>query len=165
MKMKEKSKHVWQRYEERRRNDEFEPPWVHGGYELVKHFLDGNIDKDDREAAVGVIESHDLHDGQVVSSFGFGGRVMHDGWKVGTPTWIFMGRKFCQPEQIANGWIMISRKLPDEIAHMVHQPKGTRAWMAYHPKCQMGHSAMTSNCIGPSHTSDEVRHFARLEVA
>lgn len=164
MTLKEKAKRLWQRYQVRRRTDEYEPPWIHPGYELIKKYLDGTIHKDERESAVGIIKSHDLKDGQIVSSFGFEGRVMHDGWKVGTPSWIFMGRKFCEPEIIDNGWIMISRELPDDIAAMVHRPNGARAWMAYHPQLQMGQTAMTSNCIGPSHTPEQVRRIARQEA-
>src|SRR5688572_25231043 len=105
MSLKNKAYKVWQHYESRKRRDAFEPPWTHRAYELVKQLLDGSLHPNYREAVVEIIKSHDLPDGSIVGSFPFGNRVMHDGWKVGTPTWIFMGRKDSTPERIAKDWV------------------------------------------------------------
>jgi hypothetical protein len=159
MSLKNKAQKVWQHYESRKRLDDFEPAWTHRAYEMVRQFIDGTLHHELKESVTNIITSHDLADGTIIRCPPFN-RVMHDGWKVGTPTWIFMGRQDAEPQRIANGWILLSRQLPDRIAAMFRMPSGTREWMAFHPELPMGYTAMTSNVIGPCHTAEEIRIYA-----
>jgi len=115
---------LWDYYLSRRRGDEFEPSWVLSSYALVKKALD-EADLDEKEAATlrEVIKSHLEEDGaEVPVKTGFpneGSRIIHDCWKAGSFSWIFMGRR--SPDTIARhrNFVVLSRKLPDELYNLL----------------------------------------------
>jgi len=159
--LKEKAAIVWNHYESRKLNSSLEPNWIHVAYEEVKKFIDGDKDADEQFVQE-IVHSHALRDGISVSAFpgvpSSPMRIIHDGWKSGTPTWIFMGRSFPEAVQdIGNGWVAVSRSLPPEVYKLI-DPKTAPAtlWIAYHRDLQMGLSALTANCVGPAMSFDEL---------
>lgn len=154
----EKAKVVWEHYQTRKLASELEPNWTHVAYEAVRKLAENILSDtdDDFHLAMEVISSHTLPDGFSVSAFpGMPNspmRIIHDGWKSGTPTWIFMGRNIPDMvKDIGDGWVAVSRTLPHELFKMMEN-NGAPAtlWMAYHRDRQMGSSALTSNCVGPA---------------
>jgi hypothetical protein len=153
-----------------------EPNWVHSGYELVDRYLkQENLDANDQQLLQQIIESHSLKDGFEVSAFpgqpASPIRIIHDGWKAGTPTWIFMGRSFKSEVVLKNeevelshrrynehsvvhlggGWIAVHRTIPEELYKKMDKEAAPRTlWMAYNENEQMGVTALTSNVIGPA---------------
>lgn len=156
--LEEKAKIVWEHYQSRKLASNLEPNWTHVAYDVVRKLSEKSLTdtEDDYHLAMEVISSHALPDGFSVAAFpGMPSspmRIIHDGWKSGTPTWIFMGRSFPEAAQdIGGGWVAVSRTLPDELFKMMEK-NGAPAtlWMAYHRDRQMGSSALTSNCVGPA---------------
>lgn len=135
-----------------------EPSWVHFGYALIQKFVsDEKLDADELELVDQIIASHSLKDGHTVPAF-IGQpkspmRVIHDGWKAGTPTWIFMGRSLTPKSVVylGSGWVAVQRTIPDEFyKDMDQQAAPPTLWMAYNNDQQMGITALTSNVIGPA---------------
>lgn len=111
----------------------------------------------------------DLPDGKVVDAFagfpGGGKRIVQDGTKVGTTTWVFEGRAKCRPER-HKGWVILHRDVAPAIREVGRESgfeEVERVWMAYHPDRPMGDSAMTGREIGPCLSRDEV--VAHIEKA
>lgn len=153
--MKEKAYLVWDHYKSRKLNSSFEPIWTHAGYELVQKFLDDKLPEKSLNYFKDVMATHELPDGFEVSSFpnvpSSPIRIVHDCWKIGTPTWIFMGRNFPGAiQQVAPEWIAVQRKLPENLTHLFDPAIPKNVWMAYNLKDQMGLGAATANCIGPA---------------
>jgi len=162
---KHKAQVVWDHYVSRQLGDgNLEPNWVHFGYALVQKFAsDEKLNADELELVDQIIASHSLKDGYTVSAFPGQPqgpmRIIHDGWKAGTPTWIFMGRSLT-PESIVNlggGWVAVQRTIPDEFyKNMDRRAAPATLWMAYNKNQQMGLTALTSNVIGPAISFDQL---------
>jgi hypothetical protein len=156
---KKKVQLIWDHYQSRKLPEEtLEPKWIHAGYELAYNYLQGKtLEPDELEVLDQVISSHTLEDGFTVPAFSGQPqspmRIIHDGWKSGTPTWIFMGRAFTPDSAVHLGadWVAVQRTLPDELYSQM-DPKAAppTLWMAYNLKSQMGMTALTSNVIGPA---------------
>lgn len=156
---KEKAQIVWDHYLSRQLPvGSLEPNWVHVGYELVHKFILGEkLQPEELELTDQIIASHSLKDGHTVSAFPGQPkspmRIIHDGWKAGTPTWIFMGRALT-PESVidlTSGWVAVKRTIPDDFyADMDQEAAPSTLWMAYRIDKQMGVTALTSNIIGPA---------------
>jgi len=163
-----KAKIVWEHYLSRRIPDRepgvftLEPNWIHAGYEVVKRFAEwdgvGKYPHEDEEhLVIEICQSHGLADGFSVPAFpgvpGGPQRIIHDGWKSGTPSWIFMGRALT-PESVVHlgaGWVACQRTVPDELYKQMDQKAAPATlWMAYNVDTQMGLTALTSNVIGPA---------------
>lgn len=119
---KEQCKIIWNHYLSRRLTTDFEPSWIHHPYKAVKDFLDKKPDQD-LFILKEVIKSHLQKDAtEVPIKTGFpkeGTRLMHDCWKAGSFTWIFMGRIFCQDIFQHKDYVVINRKLPDDIYQLL----------------------------------------------
>jgi hypothetical protein len=142
-----------------------EPHWIHAGYEIVKKYAewDGvgkypvSVEEGEEHLLIEICHSHALKDGFSVPAFpgqpNSPIRVIHDGWKAGTPSWIFMGRALT-PDSVIHlgaGYVAVQRTLPTEIYNMMDkQAAPATLWMAYHFDQQMGLTALTSNVIGPA---------------
>jgi len=134
-----------------------EPDWIHGGYEFVHKFVSKKLDAYGLELVAQIIASHSLKDGQTVPAFPGQPkspmRIIHDGWKAGTPTWIFMGRALTPKSvvHLGGGWVAVQRTIPDDFyKDMDQQAAPATLWMAYKRDRQMGVTALTSNVIGPA---------------
>lgn len=160
--LKEKAIVVWQHYESRKLQSELEPKWIHAGYEIVFKYINGSVTPEEKQFVQEIVSSHSLKDGYSVAAFpgtpSGPMRIIHDGWKSGTPTWIFMGR--AEPgaaKMIGDGWVAVQRSLPAAFYQLMDQKAAPPTlWIAYHLEKQMGVSAMTSNCIGPATSYDEL---------
>lgn len=140
-----------------------EPSWIHSGYELAMRLSDGEkLSDDERHLVEEIVSSHELPDGFTVSAFpgmpNSPQRIIHDGWKAGTPTWIFMGRTLSEypAKDMGNGWIATSRTIPDKFYKLMDQNVPPTLWIAYHMNRPMGLTAMTSNVIGPATSFEEL---------
>jgi hypothetical protein len=86
-------------------------------------------------------------DGLVLNEQPFGVRYLEDCYKIGTTSWIFMGRQNCEPELFMDEWVIISRTVrPMKLHGFLNIPKehhqelidyydntmvGTTLWTAY----------------------------------
>ena len=114
---------VWEHYISRKLKNNFEPFWTHYPYTLVRKFLDkSSLNQEENFVLQETVKSHQQIDGtEVPIKNGFpneGTRVMHDCWKAGSFTWIFMGRSFAEATQY-NDFVVVSRTLPIEIYEMI----------------------------------------------
>src|SRR5687768_579777 len=111
---------AWQTYQARRlRQAEFEPNWIHASYELLRDYVEGKVrDREDKNMVKRILGSLTLPDGHEVYAFpGIPGspvRIIHDGWKIGTPTWVFMGRTLpgSVVKDLGSGWVLVGRPIP-----------------------------------------------------
>lgn len=145
-------------YNSRRRSDRYEPEWVAMFFEDLL----GNNKVDDD-----VRSYHQTYKTpQVVTRLSGDRWVQEDGFLVGTTSWIFMGRKFCNPIE-HRGWIIINRTLSGAAFELdksiSDKPLGT-FFMAYSPRHQVGMSALSGNEIGPCRTLEEVKAIIDEEV-
>jgi len=121
----ERCSFLWEHYLSRKRQDNFEPLWVLKPYSLVKSFLDlegkteGVFTEQDYFVLNETIKSHVQRDGtEVPIKTGFpneGSRIMHDCWKAGSFSWLFMGRTAAQDIFEHKGFVVLSRALPDHL--------------------------------------------------
>lgn len=156
--LQDKAKRIWDHYLERRLPNNMEPVWTHAAYELIQRYSVDPMTIKEAELRLvkDTIYSHEMPDGVEVPSFSnvpqSPTRIIHEGWKIGTPTWIFMGRNDETGKVISlgQGWIGVIRFVPEELHHHFDPqlPKGI--WIAYNLKDQMGMTAKTANCVGPS---------------
>jgi hypothetical protein len=73
---------------------------------------------------------------------------MHEGWKIGSPTWIFMGRnQLGASVHVSGDWIAVKRTIPSEIYKLFDPQLPDTIWMAYNTKIQMG-SMNSSQDVG-----------------
>lgn len=146
MKIKEMCKVLVDRYERSRIEGEGEPPWVlspfdiaygymEGGIEAVRHAIDADEDSSTEELESMVEESLGgllVADGSVCRGGGiFPDRVIHDGFKIGTTSWVFMGRASSPVHKVAtpkNGpyrgaeMYVVGRAIPKELQRMIVRP-------------------------------------------
>mgnify|MGYP006275835139 CR=1 FL=1 len=129
-------------YESRRIKGSLEPIWIHRAYEIVKDYLDDKLDVNLVKIFYDIVRSHELKDGEEVPSNpsvpSSPIRIMHEGWKIGTPTWIFMGRNFSDSaRQINSEWVAVSRKVPEQFHRLFTPGVPDTVWLAYSVKNQM----------------------------
>lgn len=112
---------IWNHYISRKLNSDLEPNWIHEPYQVVKDFLDNKTQNS--FLLNEIIKSHLQKDAtEVPIKTGFpkeGTRIMHDCWKAGSFTWIFMGRIFCKDIYKHKNCVIINRKLPDDIYNLI----------------------------------------------
>lgn len=139
-----------------------EPKWIHAGYELVYKYLhDEILDSKSEQFIHEIVKSHSLKDGFAVPAFpekpSGPMRIIHDGWKAGTPSWVFMGRSLT-PESVVplrDGWIAVQRTLPTSIYELIDSENAPPTlWIAYNVENQMGMTGM--NVIGPAIYFDQL---------
>ena len=107
MKLRDMCKVLVERYEKSRISGVGEPPWVLSPFDMAYGYLSGGLDavRDtldvDEDAGSDEVESllseslgsMLVEDGYVCRGGGiFPDRVIHDGFKIGTTSWVFMGR-------------------------------------------------------------------------
>ena len=170
-KLMEQAKTVWGKYESRKLNSALEPAWIHAGYELVKDFIDNKLEEGNLSIVLEILHSHSLPDGSGVLAFPNQPkgpqRIIHDGWKAGTPSWIFMGRNLA-PENVkylGERWVAVQRSLPPEMYKLIDPSAAPPTlWMAYHLDNQMGLTALTSNVIGPAIYFEDLIETIEAEI-
>lgn len=138
---------------------QFEPEWMHPAYEILQKFIQGSLPVEKMNLVKEIIASHECEDGRTVTVQpgvpASGKRVMHDGWKIGSSTWVFMGRKD-YAKRLNDDWILVSRKIPDKIFSLNFESDlPNEVWIAYHRRRQMGFSPM-DNFIGPTPYLDDL---------
>lgn len=128
-------------YESTRRDDEFEPSWVHPFFAPV--LADAPLDPLHDSAA------RALRKGKITRESWLGQlRVVdRDGWKVGTTTWIFLRRRRCTP-MAYKGWTIISATFANYTF-----------WMAYNEEHPVGMSTFSDESIGPCLSLGEVKNI------
>lgn len=161
--IKEKAFHIMDFYKSRRIQSSLEPIWIHRAYELVQQYLDDKLEKDNLRNLYEIVNSHCMEDGTEVPSFpnrpSSPARIMHEGWKIGTPTWIFMGRnEYGAARDLNKGWVAVKRTVPQKFQKLFDPDIPLDIWFAYNLNDQMGIGAETANSIGPSLDFDELCH-------
>jgi hypothetical protein len=167
---REQAAAAWKNYLERRlKQSELEPNWIHATYELLRDYSEGKVrDRDDKQMVKAILASLTMPDCEEVKAFpGMPGspvRIIHDGWKVGTSTWVFMGRALpgSLVEALGNGWILVDRPVPPEIRKRM-TPDAPICYIAYHRDRQMGGSTFTAECLGPATSREEILMALQME--
>lgn len=140
------------------KNKEFEPQWTHQAFEIVKKNIDSQIlDQKEQYFLKKIIQSYELEDGSEVSDFPNKppNRIIHDGWKAGSATWIFMGRKLCDAVEKGD-WVIIHRTLPQDLYSKINSDFAPPTlWLAYHKRNQMM-IAENKNVVGPAIYSNQI---------
>jgi hypothetical protein len=153
---KEKVQLICNHYEDRRLKNELEPEWIHSGYEIAFRFTkEESLEKNEMYLLNQIVKSHSLPDGSSVHAFpdrpNSPMRIIHDGWKAGTPTWIFMGRNSENCVDLGSNWVAVSRTLPETLyAQLDKNIAPPTLWMAYNKKNKMSISDKDENIIGPA---------------
>jgi hypothetical protein len=161
---------AWDTYLERRLTQaDLEPNWVHASYELLRDYAEGKLrDRDDKQMVKAILASLAMPDGHEVKAFpGMPGspmRIVHDGWKVGTSTWVFMGRALpgSVVESLGNGWVLVGRPIPSDIQRRM-TPNAPFCFIAYHRDRQMGGTTFTADCLGPAISREEIVRALQME--
>lgn len=162
-----KARLMWEHYVSRQRTDNLEPKWIHPAYKLAREMAEGRrLDPNDITMFRQMIGSHELEDGTIVpSSNDMPTGVMHDGWRVGTTSWVFMGRK--KAANIAgetgekSSWVLVGRTIPKTI----QSDFGDSIYIAYNLNCPvgMGPTDWKANVVGPAASVQEV--IGQLETS
>jgi hypothetical protein len=152
---REKAEIIWEFYCTRKLTIDLEPSWTHPSYLLVEKYLNNTIKKNELPQLVEVIKSHEQQDGKEVLQFvnrpSGPVRIMHEGWKIGSPTWVFMGRNLHPKatQYLGNGWIAVCREVPSELYKLFDPSIPNLVWIAYHRDRPMTFTE-SENCIGPA---------------
>lgn len=100
-------------YESTRRTDGLEPTWILSPFDLAYER------KYDDLAELEL--PHDLCDDEVIRPFQdpvFGLRVLQGGYKIGTASWVFLGRR--DSRVIRGGrWLATARNVPDSVRNRI----------------------------------------------
>ena len=145
-----------------------EPEWVHLSYDLAFRYLDDQHLSDEEILDLhSIVESHCLVDGFSVPSFpGFptsAERIMHEGWKAGTSTWVFMGRNVQNAHIIKGRWVAVSRSLPKDLFDLLDQEDiCDTLWIAYNLDFPFSASHDSEKCIGPTMFYDDLKEAVFL---
>lgn len=148
---------LWDHYLSRKREDEYEPNWILEPYSLVKKFLDNQQDLDsifeekDYFVLNETIKSHLQKDGtEVPIRTGFpneGTRIMHDCWKAGSFTWLFMGRRETKDIFFKNNFVVFSRTLPDEFYDLLDKDFAPQTLFAAYNKLDSAKNIGPAICL------------------
>jgi hypothetical protein len=163
---------IWDHYLERKLSSGLEPNWVHVGYELVYRALNKEkLSSDQQHLVQEILYTHALKDGTFVPAFSgrpnSPSRLIHDGWKAGTPSWIFMGRNINSNsvKYLGNDWVVVQRTLPEDYYQFLDAEKAPPTlWMAYNLQDKMGLNASTNNVIGPAIYLDQIIHAIQSKI-
>jgi hypothetical protein len=143
-------------YLSKKMDSPLEPEWIHLSYNLAFRYLDGEYLSDDEILDLNsIVESHCLADGFSVPSFpGFPNsseRIMHEGWKAGTATWVFMGRNTQNAHILKGKWVAVSRSLPHDLFNLLDREGiSDTLWIAYNLDFPFGSKNDSKKCIGPA---------------
>ena len=167
--MKEKTRLIWEHYISRKLKCFLEPSWTHAAYELIQQYSIGLVSKENMYIRE-LIFSHEFEDGNETQAFpgipNSPTRIMHDGWKIGTPTWVFMGRSE-EPENaryLGENWVAVKRNIPKELIKFFDQNLPSEAWIAYNRNHHMGMSGTTANCVGPACYLDDLVEAVEKQI-
>lgn len=148
---------IWQHYEDRKLKNNFEPEWTHECYYLMQKAINHKLNDLEFWIASEVVKSHSLADGTSVpvnkKQPNGEERIIHDGWKAGSISWIFMGRSLSSESivPLSDNWIAVQRTLPDDIYALIDDTLAPATlWMAYNTKLPFNILSEKKNCIGPS---------------
>jgi hypothetical protein len=160
--LKEKASLIWLHYVNRKLKSPLEPTWTHAAYELIRQYALESVSKENMQLIKEIIMSHEFDDGTEIQAFpgipNSPTRIIHDGWKIGTPTWVFMGRNESpqNSKYLGENWVAVRREIPADLYKFFDRSLPNEAWIAYNLNDQMGMSAMTANCVGPSCYLDDL---------
>jgi hypothetical protein len=148
---------IWHHYQDRKLKNEFEPEWTHECYELIFKAIGQKLSQMEYWIASEVVKSHSLPDGIAVpvnkKQPSGEERIIHDGWKAGSISWIFMGRSLKADSvlPLSKNWVAVQRTLPDEIYNLIDTNLAPATlWMAYNTKIPLNILHENKNCVGPS---------------
>ena len=184
MNLQQKVDHLIGVYNSKRRTDDYEPNYIIDPYNSIFSFA--GIQTNGKKAKTSGLESlEDMYgegtekelleifesncldsllcpDGTVCKGGGlFPDRVIHDGFKVGTTSWVFMGRKnspVYPVKYMGKTLYAVGRTVPPSIQKMlkpVHPELGNTVWCAYDLTGEFGVE------IGPLFSLDQVVEVAR----
>ena len=146
-----------------------EPAWVHPAYDVLRKFLEGESGDEQARLVRDVIASHECEDGKPVTAQpgvpGAGRRVMHDGWKIGSSTWVYMGRRE-GARRLNDEWVLVGRAIPDDIFRANFDPDlPETVWIAYNRAIRMGLHPM-ENHVGPTPYVEQIySELARMGIS
>lgn len=152
---REKAEIIRDFYLSRKLQGDLEPSWVHPSYDLIEKYLNNSLQKKDLYQLAEVLKSHEQPDGKEVPQFvnrpGGPLRIMHEGWKIGSPTWVFMGRNLHPNavQYLGNNWVAVCREVPVELYKLFDPSIPNLVWIAYHRQNSMTFTE-SENCIGPA---------------
>jgi hypothetical protein len=137
-KLNEISKKLINRYEESKRKDETEPTWILSPYDIAYNFMKDGVkslvayfgEESEEELlknALDCLEHIFTEDLTLYNDGLFPTRIIHDGFKFGTPSWIFMNRKNSKLHVVKpakdfyyqDDIYVVSRPIPPEILKMI----------------------------------------------
>lgn len=140
----------------RKMDSPLEPEWIHLSYNLAFRYLsDEYLSDEDLLKLHSIVTSHSLDDGFVVPSIpgmpNLPDRIMHDGWKAGTATWVFMGRNAESAHILKNRWVAVNRSLPKDLFELIDNDGiSDTLWIAYHLDHPFGPNDQQEFCVGPT---------------
>lgn len=140
----EKAKTCVAFYEKRKGQPQFEPDWVHPLFAAAYVVVVGHGTSDDHHLVKEAYAAIKTPNGQYDFP-PFGRRTLEEGFKVGTTSWAFLGRRLITPIE-HRGWVICWRSHGNFAAYM-----------AYHRKRPMGMSALTGDEIGPCTSLEETK--------
>lgn len=161
-KVKALAQQCWDHYQGRKLTGDqaaCEPEWTHPAYQGIRDWIDRPEQFDDDETAdiadlILGISDHTLRQEE---SWPFPPRLVHEGWKVGTPTWVFLGRAAGHVERYDDDLVLCCRTIPADCRnHLKSIDNCWDCWIAYSLTEPMGSSAMTANCYGPCLSKDDL---------
>lgn len=148
---------LWDHYLSRKRQDEFEPSWVLQPYSLVKSFLDAKgeasapLNDGDYFVLNETIKSHLQKDGtEVPIRTGFpneGSRIMHDCWKAGSFSWVFMGRIEAKDIFDYKNFVILSRALPDHLYDLLDKDFAPQTLFVAYERTDISKNVGPAICI------------------
>jgi hypothetical protein len=112
-------------YNSTRRDDRYEPEWILPPFDEV--FSGGSLPDDPHL----LVEENDI---RLFENPMFGARILHGGFKVGTTSWVFMGRRHADVVDFGDGLVGIYRPLPEKakvIASLHGFPPTEAFWALY----------------------------------
>jgi hypothetical protein len=163
---------IWDHYLERKLNSNLEPNWVHSGYELIlKTLKDEKLSSEEQYLVREIVYTHGLPDGTFVPSFpgkpNSPMRMIHDGWKSGSSSWIFIGRNIDleNVKYLGEGWVLVQRTLPDEYYQFLDSDQAPPTlFMSYNLDKKMDLTSSTNNVIGPAVYSHQIIHAIQESI-
>lgn len=154
---REKAQIIWDFYQSARLQSDLEPVWIHPDYELVQKYLENSIKKEELLRVAELIKSHEMPDGTEVSQYRGKPkspvRIVHQGWKIGSPTWVFMGRNLHPnaTQYLGKGWVAVCREVPSDLYKLFDSSIPNLVWVAY----SLNKSMTDEDWIGPAVFYDE----------
>lgn len=162
-----------ERYEASKRNDQAEPKWILNPYSMAYEYKQSGLDalreyygdeKSDTliEYAISDLNGLLIKDGTVYESFPFPPRIIHDGFKVGTTSWVFMGRRHSNVEVLSTpkdslyrgeDIYVVSRVIPSEISNKLKKNHPELEPVVY---CGYSFNEQIKVDIGPCLTVDHI---------